>query len=390
MTKQQPIFGVDVSGWQPVFDMKQAKLEGMEFAIVKATEGPYRDGSTFTNPHYKTQIRTARDAGLFVGVYHFLVQTPAKAQVDHFLEVVGDVEGKILVVDYEAYPNFPILSPTMATLEDFVTELRRRVGNHPIVVYAGQGYWEEPPANGPITHLDVTTWDAFYPLGFEVGAPRVLYEGIKTRGWGERWGNQEPMLWQFSSTGRVAGLNVDVNALQGSLTDLARLTTGHAAQNPAPGQETTPKPDPRSSQGEGLILPRPSSLHDPGSGPYVRAHPTHYNWREDVEQLVIKYLNHPNLKGRIWINTYRDHPPGWGLDAVSFDVWDWKGRGHALTPELRKLAFDIIFGDPTPPKIRWCISGGGLWSSGGGWEPWNPPEDGSDAGHWRHGHYTYW
>lgn len=140
----------------------------------------------------------------------------------------------------------------------------------------------------------------------------------------------------------------------------------------------------------GRILPRPSNLHTPGSGPYVNAHPTHYNWRGDVYDLVVKYLNHPKLKGKVWINTYHDHPPGWGLDAVSFDVWDWGGRGVSLTNALRKLVFDIIFNDPEGPKIRWLISGGALWSSAGGWEPWDPPEDGSDAGHWRHSHWTFW
>lgn len=136
------------------------------------------------------------------------------------------------------------------------------------------------------------------------------------------------------------------------------------------------------------ILPRPSSLHDPGSGPYVRDHPTHYDFRPDVREMIVRYLNHPRLKGKIWICTYRDHPPGWGLDAVSWDVWDWAGRGHWLTPALRKLAFDIIFNDPEGPKIWWIISGGGMWTDTGGWEdaPAGPPD--SDPDHIGHIHIT--
>jgi hypothetical protein len=126
----------------------------------------------------------------------------------------------------------------------------------------------------------------------------------------------------------------------------------------------------------------------------VEAHPTNYNWRPDVRKLVIKYLNHPRLKGKVWINTYRNHPPipdnhDGRYDAVSFDVWDWKGRGHPLTPELRKTAFDVIFKDPDPPRIRWCISGGGMWTPYYGWQVYDPPEDGSDAGHWKHCHFTF-
>jgi hypothetical protein len=46
------------------------------------------------------------------------------------------------------------------------------------------------------------------------------------------------------------------------------------------------------------------------SFPYVRAHPTNYDWREDIEQLAHRIVNRDSFRGHIWINTYHHHPPG--------------------------------------------------------------------------------
>jgi hypothetical protein len=135
-----------------------------------------------------------------------------------------------------------------------------------------------------------------------------------------------------------------------------------------------------------VMLPEPSWSR--GSGSYVAIHPTNYRLRADVRKLALKYLNHPELKGKISINTYLNHPPGWNRDTTSFDVWGWGGRGFALSPELRRKVFSIIFDDPSEPLIWWIISGGGMWTPYG-WEdaPWGPA--GSDPDHIYHIHVTY-
>lgn len=119
------------------------------------------------------------------------------------------------------------------------------------------------------------------------------------------------------------------------------------------------------------------------------AHPTHYNLRDDVRRLTLKYLNRPEFAGRISANTYFDHPPGWRLDATSVDYWHWNGRGWWLGSQLRRDLFRIIFNDPEPPHIRWIISGGGMWTPSGGWQNAPSGPAGSDAGHYGHIHVTY-
>jgi GH25 family lysozyme M1 (1,4-beta-N-acetylmuramidase) len=225
MSKEQPIWGIDVSHWQQGLDMNQVKAEGYEFAVIKASEGPYQDGSRYTDPSYRTHLNNAEAAGLIVGAYHFLVETPPKAQVDHFLDVAGDVSGKIVMVDFEEYPPpYQYLTPHNATLKGFVAELRRRIGDHPIVIYTGRGFWDGGEPTGPASQFgDVTTWDAYY-LTMSPVDPKPFYEDMKEHGWGEPWGNQEPMFWQFTSAGRVAGLNLDVNAFRGTREQLLALT----------------------------------------------------------------------------------------------------------------------------------------------------------------------
>jgi hypothetical protein len=51
--------------------------------------------------------------------------------------------------------------------------------------------------------------------------PKAFYG--KNRGWGKPWGDQEPMIWQFTLAGSVAGLHGDVNAFQGTGAELLAL-----------------------------------------------------------------------------------------------------------------------------------------------------------------------
>ncbi|MBA2713425.1 MAG: hypothetical protein H0U55_07730 [Rubrobacteraceae bacterium] len=232
MTKSRPIWGIDVSHWQQAIDMKKVKHEGYDFVVVKATEGPYRDGSSYTDDRYKQHMRNAQAADLIVGAYHFLVETPAKPQVEHFLSTVGDVRGKIIMIDFEEYPApHDALTPTNNTLKDFVHELRSRIGKHPILIYASRGFWNSGKPTGDAGQFgDVTTWDAYY-LTMDRVKPKAFYGKYKNRGWGKPWGGQEPMIWQFTPAGNVAGLNIDVNAFQGTrkeLLDLAGLGDGDA------------------------------------------------------------------------------------------------------------------------------------------------------------------
>ncbi|HEX6709759.1 MAG TPA: glycoside hydrolase family 25 protein [Rubrobacter sp.] len=374
MSIDQPIYGVDISDYQRGIDLAQVAREGYEFCVVKASEGPYGDGTSYLNPSFGTQIDGARRAGLLTGAYHFLVETPATAQVDLFLETVGDVSGKLVMVDYEGYPHSPSLSPSEATLRAFVTELRQRIGNHPILVYAGQGYWNSPPANGSIVDLGVTTWDAFYPLHPLAGFGSVLYERVKRQGWGERWGNQEPEFWQFSANGLVAGMEIDVNAFSGTREELYSLAEAEPPDVQPAADVNVARP---------LVPPGFVPLAvQPNSPNYQARHPTRYQWRDDVEDQIRRiYDVFPNVH----INTYVDHPEGFRRDRDSFDVWGPGGRNDPIGFDRGQRVFEFVFNDPNPPLIEWCIWRRAIWTRASGqFEPFgtNPFTFHDDHSHW--------
>lgn len=122
-------------------------------------------------------------------------------------------------------------------------------------------------------------------------------------------------------------------------------------------------------------------------GWYATTYWTHHDWDPDVEELVMRYES--EFEG-IYLNTYYCHPPVYGrtYEFRSFDVWDSAGRGQALDPTLGDAVFDRIFHDPYGPPIAWIIYKGQMWTPWG-WEVYDPPEDGSDPGHYRHIHVTY-
>jgi GH25 family lysozyme M1 (1,4-beta-N-acetylmuramidase) len=160
MSIAEPIFGIDVHPeYQKGFDFERAKAQGYEYAFIKASEGPYRDGTVDLPGGLKDFADRAKSSGMITGYYHFLVQSNAsdhvgsgRMQADLFLRTIEDLGGiddRLLCVDFEAYnPPHAYLTPSNATLDSFIESLRKRVGEHPIVLYAGRGFWNGGTPSG--------------------------------------------------------------------------------------------------------------------------------------------------------------------------------------------------------------------------------------------------
>lgn len=122
---------------------------------------------------------------------------------------------------------------------------------------------------------------------------------------------------------------------------------------------------------------------------YVRRHPTNYDWRADIERLTARLANMDRFYKKIWINTYKGHPPGWNRDTTSFDVWGFEGRGDPLPVDIGQQVFDEMFNDPNPPDIWWTIYRGRMWTRAGGEQASPPGPPDSDPQHNQHIHVTY-
>jgi len=130
---------------------------------------------------------------------------------------------------------------------------------------------------------------------------------------------------------------------------------------------------------------------NPNASSYVRDHPTNYIWRANIEQLTDRLVNMDPFYRRIWVNTYFFHPPVVTprRDMLSFDVWDFGGRGFHLDVNLGNQVFQRLFNDPNLPNINWIIWQGRMWTRGVGFGPSPPGPPDSDPGHFSHLHVTY-
>ena len=230
------VFGVDVSHWQGELNWPRIWNEGFRFSGIKATEGPYPNGKKFTDPSYARNARRTKARGFVRFPYHFLVNAPVRRQVAHFLRVAGGgwQRGKCPLIDFEAYPNYPSLSPKKDHLFAFIRELRRRIGREPLIfVYAGKGYTDSIGGIDLRAFNNVRLWDAAYYLGFKRGYASVLWREIVEAGYRPfakaRWGHRPKKVSQFTSTAKVTGQLMDADAWHGNLGDLRHATGWRAA-----------------------------------------------------------------------------------------------------------------------------------------------------------------
>jgi hypothetical protein len=98
-------------------DYHAAHRVGASWAYFKATEGQGFNDST-----YHTRRKLARGAGLITGAYMFSDNTTPAAEVDHFLDVIGDLgarPGELRpCIDIERSPHgVPTLEHTIAMAE---------------------------------------------------------------------------------------------------------------------------------------------------------------------------------------------------------------------------------------------------------------------------------
>lgn len=98
--KKYDVCGIDVSHYQGAIDWEEMELLDIDFAYIKATEG-----SSFVDENFSDNWEHAGKTSMFIGAYHFFsFESGGKAQAEHYIRTVGDLEGKLLpVVDVEYY-----------------------------------------------------------------------------------------------------------------------------------------------------------------------------------------------------------------------------------------------------------------------------------------------
>ncbi|GGP32878.1 hydrolase [Streptomyces capoamus] len=124
------LHGIDVSAFQS----SSYGTDGLSFAFIKATEG-----RSYVNPRLTGQTKTARDAGLVVGFYHFLWPGDLTAQAEYFLSHAPDRAGDILAVDWETTGDGTHASN--AEKDRFLRKLKESRPHNRVVLYCNRHFW---------------------------------------------------------------------------------------------------------------------------------------------------------------------------------------------------------------------------------------------------------
>jgi GH25 family lysozyme M1 (1,4-beta-N-acetylmuramidase) len=220
--------GVDVSSsqhsdgarinWPQVFD------SGIRFALIKATEGNY-----YVNPYFAGDYSTAKGSRLYAAGYHFAIPSASDgaSQADFFLDTAADSGSRATlppVVDLEwnpydsSGPCYGLSSDSMVGwIRAFKAEVLRRAHRSP-AIYTSASWWNQC-AGGDSSFTGDPLWVAAYDVS----------EPAMPAGWSV-WA-----LWQYTSTGRIPGIEgeVDVSNFVGTQNDLPNFA-GKPTAAPTP------------------------------------------------------------------------------------------------------------------------------------------------------------
>ena len=204
--REHDIVGIDISAHNGDIDFDRVRAEGIEFVILKATEG-----GTFKDKRFVDNVRKARKAGLKVGAYHFFrFDTPGYIQGLNF---VNSIHGRQLdlpvAIDIEEFtnPNLQTSRLVMNRVVEMADHLESR--GYRVMLYTNKkGYARF--IKGQL---------ATYPL------------------WlcslGTRPDDIDCDLWQATHHGRVGGIDhdVDINVFTSSRDAWTEFSSGAMLQH---------------------------------------------------------------------------------------------------------------------------------------------------------------
>lgn len=132
--KGYEIQGVDISHYQGEVDISALEKQGMQFVIIKATEG-----SSYVDEKYEENWNNAEKTNMISGAYHFFsFDSSGRTQAENFINTVGDLSGKLIpVVDVEYYgdkeKNPPTQKEVIQELSEYMNILEEEYSVKPMI-----------------------------------------------------------------------------------------------------------------------------------------------------------------------------------------------------------------------------------------------------------------
>lgn len=259
------LFGVDVSEHQDGMPLTKAAAEGMAYAIIRTTDGTYKDRT------YTSHLLDAEKAGMITAAYHYL-RSPSEGTT-----VAQQVAASVAVMGEHKRPVWIDVETSAGLHVNDLREAKKQFearGVRVIGMYSYVPYWENQIKPGePDSHEYGAFWVAAYGTN-PSGKPSAIYPGNSHRQWSYPLGNQRPVLWQFGSRALVAGFAVDINAFRGTKAQLKALFYGEPVKPIEAPPSTAPEPvteaPPAPPTPETKPMPAEPVEHDEPEAPPVR------------------------------------------------------------------------------------------------------------------------
>ena len=185
------IKGIDVSRWQGVIDWKAVKADGVKFAIIKAGGS---DAGFYKDRTFEQNYAGAKSEGIAVGAYYFVgklckSRESGAADAKRFIEILKGKQFEYPVyIDFEAPDTTNKAGNTDAVIA--FCEVMENAGYF-VGVYASEiSGFKERLDDSRLQHI--SHWVARYGSKPEINA-NIFH------------------IWQYSSKGRVAGINGNVD-----------------------------------------------------------------------------------------------------------------------------------------------------------------------------------
>lgn len=216
------LWAIDVSNHQGDIDWATTRVAGVQFALIKASEGV-----GMTDGKFRRNAGGAAAVGMPAGYYHYSHPelNDVRDEIDHFLSVVASQPAKCYALDVEGAAG----SVEPGELTDWVVtwcrEVRRRTGK-PVLIYSGAYFARD---NLTAAAGEFPLWIAHY------GLP---YAPLQNKTW-SNWS-----VWQVSDNGGCPGMpagTCDTNLMEADF--YWELTKGDYPADPVP-QPELPKVDP--------------------------------------------------------------------------------------------------------------------------------------------------
>ena len=185
--------GIDVSKWQGDIDFNKVKNAGATFVMMRIGVQKSAKGELEVDKYYEQNIKNAKAAGLKVGVYLYSIAVSKDDAESHAKWVLDKLNGEKLdlpiVFDWENWSKWNSYKISFHDINETANSFIKTVKDkgYEGMLYSSKFYLENIWEN----KHDYPVWLAHY-------TDKTSYKG-------------KYVMWQLSNTGRIDGINGDVD-----------------------------------------------------------------------------------------------------------------------------------------------------------------------------------